>query len=144
MPLDTAALGSALNELFVDPPKTAEECAAAWAAAMKDYAKTVVPPSTTVSDAAAALEGVLPDAFKAAPAGVESAFAAFAGTVATGMAPTFTGVPPPAPVGFAALLATIQPTREGAAAAFAAKIDAWMRTGSATLVAPPNTPSNWS
>jgi hypothetical protein len=157
MPLDTAALGSAIEDLFVDPPKPSDPsnvaaakaecdsaCAAAWADAMKAYASDVVPPSTTVEAAAATLEGALPAAFKGAPATMETAFAAFALTVAGGMAPTFTGVPPAGPVGFAALLAAVVTDRSAAAAAFAAKIDTWFRTGTATLVAPPNTVSTWS
>jgi hypothetical protein len=144
MPLDTAALSSALDDLFVDPPKSADACAAAWAAAMKGYAAEMVPPSSTVSSAADALEGALPAAFKGAPAALETAFGAFAATVSGGILPTFVGAPPPAPVGFAALLATMQDTRPAAAAAFTTKIDTWFRTGTATLVAPPNTVTTWS
>lgn len=61
------------------------------------------------------------------------------------MAPTFTGVPPISPIGWASLLA--QPysgTPAEAAAKIAAAIHAWLTTGTATLVAPPNTLVPWS
>jgi hypothetical protein len=60
------------------------------------------------------------------------------------MLPAFAGVPPAAPLGVASLLGVTQPTHAAAAAAFAALIDAWFRTGTATLVAPPNTLVPWS
>jgi hypothetical protein len=147
MPLDTASLGSALGDLFDDPPHDRGACAQAWADAVKGFAAKVIPASTTVSGAASTLEGALLSAFgsQAAAPALEQAFAAFAVSVAGGMAAAgFTGVPPPGPVGFAALLATIQSSRSSAAAAWAAKIDAWARTGTATLIAPPNTLLNWT
>jgi len=154
MPLDTSALGSALGDLFESPPDGDGDqaagrnaCARAWADAMKGYAAGVIPASTTVSGAAAALKSALVGAFGSADGAgaMEQAFAAFAGAVAGGMpAGGWAGVPPPAPVGFAALLATMQPSRGAAAAAWATKIDTWMRTGTATLIAPPNTPINWN
>lgn len=141
MPLATPILQSALEQLFAEPPLLVAECAEAWAQAMADYAAGVVPPSTTVSAAAASLATALAAAFAtpvAAP-GVDAAFTAFAATVSAGMLPAFAGTPPPAPLGIAALLAASQPTHAAAAAAFSAQIDLWMRSGSAVLVAPPFT-----
>jgi len=146
MPLNTASLQSALASLFASPPASAAACAQAWADAIQGYSAAIVPPSTTVAAAAPTLKSALQAAFgspSAAP-GFDAAFAAFAVTVAGGMLPTFTGVPPPAPLGIASLLAAPQPTHATAAAAFAALIDPWFRTGTGVLVAPPNTVVPWS
>ena len=141
MPLAPPVLQSALEALFSEPPLLVAECAEAWAQAMADYAAGVVPVSTTVAAAASSLATALAAAFAApvaAPA-FDAAFGAFGATVAAGMLPLFAGVPPPAPLGIAALLAASQPTHAAAAAAFATHIDLWMRTGSAALVLSPFT-----
>jgi hypothetical protein len=96
--------------------------------------------------AAAALEASLITAFTspvAAPL-MELAFAQFALTVGGGMA-GFVPVAPPAPVGFALLFA-MPPALTAAEgiARVAAKIDTWMRTGTAALAAPPGSPMVWS
>lgn len=146
MPLNPTSLQSSLASLFSNPPPSGAGCAQAWANAVNGYAASVVPASTTVAAGAAALTSALAAAFSspvAAPA-FDAAFAAFAVTVAAGMLPTFTGVPPPAPLNIAAQLAVNQPTHAGAAAAFAALLDAWFRTGTAVLVAPPFTLVPWS
>lgn len=146
MPVDAVTLQSELEALFAEPPPSADECAGLWAAALLDYAADVVPASTTVPAAAEALAGALSTAFAsedAAP-GVDAAFASFAAAVGAGMAPAFAATPPAEPLGIADLLIGSQPTHAAAAAAFAALIDEWFRTGSATLVAPPNTVVTWS
>jgi hypothetical protein len=146
MPLDPSGLQSALESVFAEPPATAVECAQAWADAVQAYASGIVPASTTVAAAAATMVGALQSAFgsPSAAAPFDAAFLAFATTVAAGQLPTFTGVPPPAPLGVASLLALTQPTHAAAAAAFATLIDTWMKTGTAVLVAPPNTVVPWS
>lgn len=147
MALNLAALTDGLASTFANPPADAAGCAQGWADAVKAYAAGVVPPSLAVDAAAASLAGALAGAFGSPSAigGMESAFAAFATTVASGMAPTFAGVPPAAPVGFAAQFGGPAPeTHSEAASAIAGRIDAWMKTGTATLVAPPNTPTIWS
>jgi hypothetical protein len=146
MSLDSAALQDALLSLFSAPPATALECAAAWADAMRAHATGIVPPSTTVDAACSTLEGALAAAFAtpAAAALVDAAFAAFALALGLGMAPLYTATPPPAILGIGTLLATSQPTHDAAATAFGALIDAWLRTGTATLVAPPNTVVPWT
>lgn len=146
MSLDPTALQDALLSLFSEPPPTAPECAAAWADAARAHAAGVVPPSTTVESAATTLEGLLASAFAtpAAAALVDAAFSAFALTLGLGMAPLYTATPPPAPLGVATLLAASQPTHAAAAAAFASLVDTWIRTGTATLVAPPNTVVPWT
>lgn len=146
MPLNPSGLQSSLESLFASPPMMAAQCAQAWADAAGSYGAGIIPASTTVSAAAAALAAALQSAFGSAPAApaFDAAFMSFAVTVAAGMLPTFAGIPPPAPLGIATLLVSPQPTHAAAAAAFAALIDAWMKTGTATLVAPPNTLVPWS
>lgn len=148
MPLALPALQSDLQSCFASPPATIAQCAQAWADAVQSYASGVVPASTTVSAAAATLSGALASAFAStsAPPLMETAFAAFALTVAGGMvAAGFAGVPPPAPVGFVAQFAGPKPgTHADAAQQIAARIDAWMKLGTATLIAPPNTPTTWT
>lgn len=146
MPLNPASLQSSLESLFAQPPAAAAACAQAWSDAVNGYAAAIVPPSTTVAAGILALTGALTSAFSSpsAAAAYDAAFAAFATTVAAGMLPAFTGVPPPAPLNIAAQLAIPQSSHAAAAAAFAALLDGWFRTGTAVLVAPPNTLVPWS
>jgi hypothetical protein len=145
MPLNPSGLQSALESLFANPLPTAGECAQAWADAVGIYAAGLLPASTTVSAATAALVTPLEDAFVSMfPAtDFDAAFTTFAATVATGMLPLFTGVPPPEALGVATQLSVTQETHAAAAAAFASLIDTWMKTGTATLVLPPNTLVPW-
>jgi hypothetical protein len=138
MPLNPAALTSSPGLPGAggrDYPATRELCAHEWAEAMRVYAAAITPPSSSVAAAAAALEAALVSAFAttSAAAPLESAFAAFALSVGGGMV-GFLPTPPPAPVGFAALLTMSNPapTRSAAVANIAATIDAWMHTGVAT------------
>ncbi len=146
MPLSLSSLQSGLQSLFAAPPSDAAGCASGWSSAVQGWASGIVPPSSTVSTACGTLTGALTAAFltpAAAPL-MEAAFAAFAVTVGGGMA-GFAPTPPPAPVGFAAQFAGPKPpTHAAAASAIAGLIDSWMKTGIATLVAPPNTPVPWS
>jgi hypothetical protein len=147
MPLDSSLLSNKLAALFADPPADAASCGQQWGAAMKDYAASLVPLSTTIESAAATLGGALGGAFANASAigGLEAAFSAFGVAVALGQAPAFAGIPPAGLVGFAAQFGGPAPETHGAAAsAIAGRIDAWMKTGSATLVAPPNTSTPWT
>lgn len=147
MPLDSSLLANKLAALFADPPPDAGACGQAWGDAMKDYAAGLVPPSTAVAAAAGTLGGALGAAFATPSAigGMEAAFAAFGATVALGQAPLYTGAPPADPVGFAAQFGGPAPETHGAAAsAIAGRIHTWMATGSATLVALPNTVLPWS
>ena len=146
MPLVLAALQSDLEALFAAPPATIAQCAQAWADATSSYASAIVPPSTTVAAAGATLSTALAAAFAlpSAAAAMDAAFLAFATAVGLGMA-GYTPVPPPAPLGVAAQIAGPKPTTHAAAAtAFATLIDTWMRTGTATLIAPPFTVLPWS
>lgn len=147
MPLDPAALRDNLEATFAEPDGTAAGCADQWAAAMQAYAAGITPPSLAVNAAAEDLGAALATAF-AKPSAIpdmEQAFTAFAAQVGLGMAPAYTGAPPAGPVGFAPQFAGAAPaTHAAAASAIASRIDTWMRTGSATLVAPPNTVQPWS
>lgn len=147
MPLDLGALQGGLESTFADPPPDAGGCAQGWASAVEAWAAGIIPPSTAVNAAAEGLAGALTTAFQTESAipGMESAFVAFATSVAGGMAPTYAGTPPPAPVGFAGQFGGPFPeTHAEAAAAVASLIHAWAQTGLATLVAPPNTVVPWS
>lgn len=146
MPLNPASLQSALASLYAAPPGTRAACAQAWADAINGYAAALVPASTTLAAGVATLASALASAFgsPSAAAPFDAAFTALATTLAAGMLPTFTGVPPPAPLNVAAQLGTNQPTHAAAAAAWASLIDTWFRTGTAVLVAPPHTLVPWS
>jgi len=146
MPLVLSALSSGLQSVFASPPADAGGCANGWASAVQSWAAGIVPPSTTVSSAVPTLQSSLASAFSEpdAASAMESAFAAFAVTVGGGMV-GYVPTPPPAPVGFASQFSGPKPaTAAAAASAIASLIDAWMRTGIGTLVAPPNTPVPWS
>lgn len=152
MPLDLSALKSSPGLPGAGGaayPATRSACAQAWADAMESYAADIVPVSTTVAAAAAALATALDSAFgagsvSAVAAAMETAFAAFATSVGGGMA-GYTPTPPATPVGFAALFAPPYPeSRQDGVDAVADAIDAWLTTGTATLVAPPNTVLTWS
>lgn len=149
MPLNQAALSNGLASCFAAPAADAGGCGQQWADAVKAYAAGIVPPVPTpaLEGAASALAGALGGAFSnpSAIAGMESAFAAFGAALAAGMLPAWASTPPAGQVGFAAQFGGAPPGTHGeAAGAIAGRIHAWMVTGSATLVAPPNTPVTWT
>jgi hypothetical protein len=150
MTLSKSGLKSDIEDLAASPGATIADCAQAWADAMQTYAGGVVPPSAAVASAAATLKTALQSAFAnsvaaTTAAAMEAAFAAFGAAVGVGMAPVFTATPPAGAVGFAALFAAAKPaTHTLAATAISDAIDTWMKAGTATLVAPPNTVSTWS
>jgi len=146
MPLDVTALTTQLTALFTSPPSDINGCAAAWAAAMEAYATAIVPASITVTLAASALESNLIVTFAdndspSMIALLEANFSLFADGVALGMI-GYTPVSPPGLVGFGTI--GNQTSWGTAASVWVTKIDTWMRTGTATLIAPPFTVSNWS
>ena len=147
MALDFATLRSGLRDLMESPADSAAGCAQLWADAVADWAADVTPPSVGAEGGRAALVSGLATAFDspdAAP-GMESAFAAFAATVGGGMAPAFTAVPPPMPVGFAAKFSGPRPqTHSDAAEEFATLIDSWFRTGTAAPNPPGTVFSAWT
>lgn len=145
MPLNLAALQSGIQSVAASPPPDVAGCAQAWADAVGSYAAGIVPASTAVSAAASTLASALAGAFSsgAAAPGMEAGFAAFAASLGAGMV-GYTPTPPPGPVGFALLFAGPRSSHAEAAAAVASAVDTWMRTGSAVLIAPPNTLVPWS
>ena len=145
MPLDTTKLYDGLLDVASSPGPDIASCAQQWADAMKEYASAIVPASTAVNAAAAALKTALEGAFAAgaAPPGMETAFATFATSVGAGMAPAFVATPPSGPVGFATQFAKPFPaTHEAAATALSGLINTWMKSGTATP--PGGTPVNWT
>lgn len=146
MPLNAGALSRGLSSCFSSPAPDASGCAAQWASAVQSWASGIVPASAAVSGAVSTLQGALASAFATpdcAPA-LETAFAAFAVTLGSGMA-GYAPTPPPAPVGFASQFAGPKPaTAAAAASAIGGLIDSWMRTGLGTLLVPPFTPVPWS
>lgn len=146
MPLDPDGLKSDLESLASDTHDDNASAAQAWADAVEAYAAAIVPASTTVSAAAETLSGALTTAFESGDAAgpMETAFATFAATVGTGMAPAFTATPPPGEVGFASQFAGAHPeTHADAGDQVGALIDAWMKTGTATPSGG-GSPVNWS
>lgn len=146
MPLDTTELFDGLLDVAANPGPDIPTCAQQWADAVEAYATGVVPASTTVSAAVATLKSALEGAF-AVPLGaaplMETAFAAFATTVGTGMAPAFTATPPPGPVGFATQFLSFPATHALAATALSGLINTWMKTGTATPSGG-GSPVNWT
>jgi hypothetical protein len=150
MALDSAGLEDDLKELAETPGETIADCAQQWADALDGYATGIIPTSTQVTTAAAALQVALAAAFAnvnaaATAAAMEAAFLTFATTVGAGMAPAFVATPPPSPLGFATLFAA-EPkpeTHADAASDFRSAIDDWMITGTATPSVG-GSPVNWS
>ncbi len=147
MPLNKQALQDGIEALA--GAKTGTEAAAGWADALQAHFSGVVPASTTVAAATATFEVAMTAIMNGTdPAStitsLEAAFLAFATAVGLGMAPTFAGLPPPAPVGISALAAVMSTDVAASAAAWATAIDLWSKLGTATLVAPPFTPTTWT
>jgi hypothetical protein len=146
MPLDRAALLDGMPGASGTYPLTHREAALAWSTAVSAWASGIVPPSTTVVAATSALEVELAAVFVSqvdAALALEGVFARFALAVGLGMA-GYVPTPPPGLVGFVAMFLEPRPSsrREGVER-LAGRLDAWMRTGSATLVAPPGTVVPW-
>jgi hypothetical protein len=135
MPLVTATLQTQLQDVFTNFGSDIPSCASKWADAIATYFTPVVPPSTMVAAAKATLTAQLAAAFAQpfAPPAMDLACTAFALTVAGGMALAFVAVPPPAPIGWATLLAEPYPISAAEAAQkIATALDARARTGTAT------------
>lgn len=148
------ALGTSLEAdlLAITGGDSKAEAAGQWADAMESYATGVVPAlAAGVMDAAkATLVTALTSAFantsaSATATAMETAYLAFATTMAAGMAPAFVGTPPPGLVGFLALMSVNKDTKAEFAEDWDAAIDAWMRTGLAQAAGgPPPPPILWS
>jgi len=133
MPLDSA--GPDLS-FFDDPPSSAEEVAEKWATSLGNYALTLTQVSVTVEAAKPVLQASLTATLQTstvAATSFDAALAAFATTVAAGMAPAFVGVPPATP--FYQVVfppGTLYPDSASAKSAIGALIYSWFITGLAT------------
>lgn len=146
MPAELAGLEDALEQLAASPSSSAATAAQGFAAALQAYAAAVVPASSAVAGATPALASALTVAFGqlSSADAMEAALTAWSATVGLGMAPAFVAVPPPAPVGLAALFAGTNPATHAAAAArLGGAIDTWFRTGTGTPAAG-GAPVPWS
>lgn len=136
MPLILPSLSNQLVGLFRSPEDTVLANAQRWGQIMQSYASTIAPPSISVPAASAALVSQLTSAFQSPSEGnrvaeLEQAFRSFALILGQGMAPAFTATPPPGLVGFASIFSSNNSTQEAAAQIFAARIHAWLLTGTA-------------
>lgn len=110
------------------------QIASSYTNVIDSYASLVTPPSTTSAPARAALLGVLQGVTVQAmnlELLLATGLSTYAGILATGMLPAFTGTPPPVPI----VLSAIAPLgQQGASASsqasiLATTIDLWFRTG---------------
>jgi len=136
MPLVVATLQASILDLIDNPSDTAAGAAEKWSDAIGDYASAIVmAPTTTGEDAKSDLKDALTITFESpsdtttASTTWDAPMAAFAGTLAGGMAPDFTGTPPGA--GFSSVVFTGANFEDStaAAAALSASIDGWFKTG---------------
>lgn len=149
MALVKATLEAELLDFFAAPPvvmagsnvdytASRSACAQKWADAMQKYLSSagsvLTPASTTITTALATFKTSLASAFATtgAAAAVDTAFVALATSLGTGMAPAFVATPPAGNPGFASNITTNEASHALAAASWAARIDAWLRTGTAT------------
>lgn len=146
MALSKTQLKQAFKDIADNPPSTHAEAADLWADAIVNYAASVAPPAVGVSALKGALVGVFTGAFSSAAAAplMEPAMAIFGAGVGLGMAPAFVAVPPAGTVNFASLWVATTDNTDQAADDLAGAIDTWMKTGTATAIAPGSTPVNWS
>jgi hypothetical protein len=150
MPINGPGMKTGLQNGFTAGATTFAAASLSWANAVQTGVTAIVPASTTVAAATTALRTALTAAFNhytspyAAPH-METAFAAFAVTLGGGMAGAgFTATPPADEVGFATLFNKTYATHAAAAQAVSDALVTWLKTGTATLSAPPGTVVNWS
>lgn len=139
MPLLQSNLVDDLERLFESPPETAALCAQQWATIMHNYASTVIPASTTVAAAAAAMVPSLTSIFEtnveASPTAgaMELVFLAFGIQVGAGMAPAWVATAPVGQVGFLPLFERgARTSHREEAITYGNSIHLWMITGQAT------------
>jgi len=109
-----------------------------WSKAIYECAKAVIPASTAALAAQSAFESAAVGMY-ASGAVFSAAVAAFAAALGGGMV-GYTSTPP----GAAFIPVSINQVHEDMCADFSTQLIAWLQTGTATLIAPPNTVSNWS
>lgn len=126
------------SPLFIAFPESGDDAALKWADTVNNYASAVTPVSLSSSAAREALYNIMrvitPQAMNAIPLMV-SGVQAYAAALATGMQPTFTGVPPATPPPIPAVLPGLGLTGAPASvivSALAEVIHTWFKTGTAT------------
>jgi len=143
MPLVKTVLDTEISKImdkdfneFEGFPATVAEASVRWSEAINVYASVVIPITTTSPVAKTAMEGVLATITIDGIIKFPQSFTAYAVELAKGMSPTFTGVPPPAPILFASAFAIGIAGGSGAevGSAMSVIIDAWFRTGTAVNV----------
>lgn len=149
MALVKATLEAELLDFFAAPPvvmagsnvdyaASRSACAQKWADAMQAYLSSpgslLTPASTSITTALATFKSSLASAFATTSAAslVDAAFATLAATIGSGMAPAFVATPPAGNPGFASNITTTEASHALAAASWAERIDAWLKTGTAT------------
>ena len=152
MPLGTAPqIQQAILSITEPPnngfPSTQMDAVNAWADVADKLLAGVIPPSTTSAAGRAAFIGVLSAASPTNPIGavlLDSAFVAYAAALAGGMAPLYVGAPPAMGLpGIAAILVAPVSDAQPVAVAMATALSIWVKTGIATMVAPPFTVLTW-
>ena len=136
MPLVSSTLEQGLKSIFAPEtmPKDIATAALDWATAVDNYASSVIPPSINAAAAKSAFQSVMlgvdPNTQNGIPLLI-TAFTAYATQLGLGMAPTFTGTPPPTPINIAPItvLGLSGGSAEVCAALFATTADLWFRTG---------------
>lgn len=146
MALVKSVLENGLRELM-DPeyvnfsgfPETTIEVASRWSEIVDNYAKSVLPTSLSSAAAKSAFNSIMLGISPTVPNGIAlliSAFTAYAASLAGGMAPTFTGVPPITPVNLTPVISAGLGGASGdvTAALMANIIHTWFKTGTAINV----------
>ena len=160
MPFITAAFVSKLDENFGesaiadadgDPNVPPEQFATGWSDAFNAGAVGVIPPSTTHDAAKAAMKGALMGISHKTDSTlltVQNGMVTYAGIMAAGMLPAFTGVPPAGPPAVSSVFLPTDPAPGGAfldyANALSGVLAGWFPTGIAIMVPTPFTPMPWA
>ncbi|TGN20821.1 hypothetical protein [Leptospira idonii] len=109
-----------------------------WSEALFECAKNITPASTTASSARSAFESAA-EGMHLDGSIFSAAVSSFASSLGSGMV-GYAAVPPAAPF----VPTSSEENYEGMCGDFSDQLIDWLKTGSATLIAPPNTISNWS
>jgi hypothetical protein len=118
---------------FAEFPESVAEAADRWATAINNYASLVTPPSATATLAKEALKAQLLLVDTLGVDAFVNGLSAYASALAGGMAPAFTGTPPPVSIVLAPIFASgfAGASSETQANAIASAIDLWFKTGTA-------------
>ena len=140
MPLVKSVLKIGIQEIidtqysgFVEFPPTVPDAAERWSEAIDKYAKLVLPVSVSSNTAKLAAKGQLLTVPTLGVQAFVNALVAYATALAVGMAPTFTGVPPPTPPVIAPILAAGFAGADSVTIAelLSSTIHIWFKTGTA-------------